>query len=91
MTTIAPTLELALNLVNARVFSRQFDRLGIFSINELLRSQAELVIVLNGLAMGTRVGPSYANSFVDYVEHQVFNQYDGRYIDDCIGAISSSS
>ena len=35
--------------------------------------------------------------FVGYVEHQFFNQYDGpkpdlygRYIDDCIGAISSS-
>ena len=47
--------------------------------------------------MGTRMGPSYANLFVGYVEHQFFNQYDGpkpelygRYIDDCIGAISSS-
>ena len=39
------------------------------------------------------MGPSYANLFVGYVEHQFFNQYDGpkpdlygRYIDDCIGA-----
>ena len=47
--------------------------------------------------MGTKMGPSYANLFVGYVEHQFFNQYDGpkpdfygRYIDDCIGAISSS-
>ena len=47
--------------------------------------------------MGTKLGPSYANLFVGYVEHQFFNQYDGpkpdlygRYIDDCIGAISSS-
>ena len=39
----------------------------------------------------------YVNRFVGYVEHQFFNQYDGpkpdfygRYIDDCIGAISSS-
>ena len=46
--------------------------------------------------MGTKMGPSYANLFVGYVEHQFFNQYDGpkpelygRYIDDCIGAISS--
>ena len=37
------------------------------------------------------------NLFVGYVEHQFFNQYNGpkpelygRYIDDCIGAISSS-
>ena len=43
------------------------------------------------------MGPSYANLFVGYVEHQFFNQYNGpkrelygRYIDDCIGAISSS-
>ncbi|KAK2549798.1 hypothetical protein P5673_029619 [Acropora cervicornis] len=43
------------------------------------------------------MGPSYASLFVGYVEHQFFNQYDGpkpdfygRYIDDCIGAISSS-
>ena len=43
------------------------------------------------------MGPSNANLFVVYVEHQFFNQYDGpkpdlygRYIDDCIGTISSS-
>ena len=47
--------------------------------------------------MGTKMGPSYANLFAGYVELQFFNQYDGpkpdfygRYIDDCIGAISSS-
>ena len=52
---------------------------------------------INSVAMGTKMGPSYANLFVGYVEHQFFNQYDGpkpdfygRYIDDCIGAISSS-
>ena len=46
--------------------------------------------------MGTRMGPSYANLFVGYVEHQFFNQYNGpkpehygRCIDDCIGTISS--
>ena len=43
------------------------------------------------------MGPSYANLFVGCVGHQFFNQYDGpkpdlygRYIDDCIGAISSN-
>ena len=49
--------------------------------------------------MGTRMGSSYAiYGFVGYVEHQFFNQYNGpkpelygRYIDDCIGAISSST
>ena len=52
---------------------------------------------INGVAMGTRMGPSYANLFLGYVEHQFFNQYNcpkpelyGRYINDCIGAISSS-
>ena len=78
--------------------------------SETLLRLAELVLTLNcfsfagncykqinGLAMGTKMGPSYANLFVGYVEHQFFKQYDGpkpdlygRYIDDCIGAISSS-
>ena len=79
--------------------------------SETLLRLAELVLTLNcfsfasnyykqinGVAMGTKMGPSYANLLVGYVEHQFFNQYDGpkpdfygRYIDDCIGAISSSS
>ena len=39
------------------------------------------------------MGPSYANLFVSFIEHQFFSQYHspkpelyGRYIDDCIGA-----
>ena len=33
---------------------------------------------INGVAMGTKmVGPSYANLFVGYIEHQFFNQYNG--------------
>ena len=43
------------------------------------------------------MGPSYANLFVGYIEHQFFNQYDGpkpelyrRCIEDCIGATSST-
>ena len=43
------------------------------------------------------MGPSYANLFVGYTEHQFFNQYNGpkpdlyrRYIDDCVGATSST-
>ena len=47
--------------------------------------------------MGTKMGPSYANLFVGYVEHHFFNQYNGpkpnlyrRYIDDCVGATSST-
>ena len=51
---------------------------------------------INGVAMGTRMGPSYANLFVGNVEHQFFNPHNGpkpelygRYIYDYIGAISS--
>ena len=47
--------------------------------------------------MGTKMGPSYANLFVGYIEHQFFNQYNGpkadlyrHYIDDCVGATSST-
>ena len=78
--------------------------------SETLLHLAELVLTLNcfsfagnyykqinGVAMGTRMGHSYVNLFVGYVEHQFFNQYNGpkpelygRYIDGCIGAISSS-
>ena len=52
---------------------------------------------IHGVAMGTRMGPRYSNLFVGYVEHLFSYQYNGpkpelygRYIDDCIGAISSS-
>ena len=51
----------------------------------------------NSVAMATKMGPSYANLFVGYIENQFFNQINGtkpelygRYIDDCIGATSSS-
>ena len=49
--------------------------------------------------MGTKMGPSYANFFVGYIEHHFFsNQYDGPkpelyvcgYIYDCTGATSST-
>ena len=47
--------------------------------------------------MGTKMGPSYANLFVGYVEKQIFEQYTGpfpdffgRYIDDCLGTASCS-
>ena len=45
--------------------------------------------------MGTKMGPSYANLFVGYVEQQIFKQYTGpipdffgRYINDCLGTAS---
>ena len=47
--------------------------------------------------MCTKMGPSNANLFVGCIEHQFFNQYDGpkpelyrRYIDNCIGATSTT-
>ena len=47
--------------------------------------------------MGTKMGPSYANLFVGYIEHQFLSQYNGpkpelhrRYIDDCVSTISST-
>jgi hypothetical protein len=30
---------------------------------------------INGVAMGTKMGPNYANLFVDFVEKQIFEQY----------------
>ena len=78
--------------------------------SETLLRLAELVLTLNcfsfsnnhyqlinGVTMGTKMGPSYANLFVGYIENQFFNQYNGpqpklyrRYIDDCVGATSST-
>eukprot|EP00061_Rhincodon_typus_P001993 g16337.t1 len=50
-----------------------------------------------GVAMGTRMGPSYAHLLVGYVEQSIFHSYTGpiphlflRDINDCIGAASCS-
>ena len=47
--------------------------------------------------MGTKMGPSYANLFVGFIEQQFFDKFDGtkpelypRYIDDCFGVTSCS-
>ena len=47
--------------------------------------------------MGTEMEPSYANLFVGFIEHPFFIQNNGpkpelygRYINDCIGATSST-
>ena len=80
--------------------------------SETLLRLAELVLTLNCFPYATsyyiidksmvwpwvpKMGPSYANLFVGYIEHQFFNQYNGpkpelyrRYIDDCVGATSST-
>ena len=43
------------------------------------------------------MGPNYANLFVGFIENKFFSNYHGpkpdlykRYIDDCVGATSSS-
>eukprot|EP00061_Rhincodon_typus_P005832 g25816.t1 len=78
--------------------------------SEIIIRLAGLVLTLNkfsfnsshflqtkGVAMGTRMGPSYTCLFVGYVEQSLFHSYTGpiphlflRYIDDCIGAASCS-
>jgi len=52
---------------------------------------------VTSVTMGTKMGPSYANLFVGYMANRFFNQFNGtkpelygRYIDNCIGATSSS-
>ena len=58
--------------------------------SETLLRLAELVLTLNcfsfadsyykqinGVAMGTKMGLSYANLFVGYIEHRFYNQYNG--------------
>eukprot|EP00061_Rhincodon_typus_P001401 g14701.t1 len=77
---------------------------------DILICLTKLVLILNnfsfnssyflqtkGVAMGTRMGPSYACLFVGYMEQCLFHCYTGtipylfiRYIDDCIGAASCS-
>ena len=76
--------------------------------SETLLRLAELVLTLNcfsfgdnyykqikGVAMGTKMGPSYTNLFVGFIENKYFSNYCGprpdlykRYIDDCVGATS---
>ena len=55
---------------------------------------------INGVAMGTKMRPSYANLIVGFIENKFFSNYHRpkpdlsdlykRYIDDCVGATSSS-
>ena len=50
---------------------------------------------ISGVAMGTKMGPSYANLFMGFLESKLHSQYTGpipflfkRYIDDCLGITS---
>ncbi|XP_055502484.1 uncharacterized protein LOC129703804 [Leucoraja erinacea] len=93
-------------LIPLRFFLDQ--RSNLYPATDTLLRLAELVLTLNnftfdsfhflqiqGVAMGTRMGPSYACLFVGYVEQSLFNTYQDpipdlylRYIDDCFGATS---
>lgn len=53
---------------------------------------------INGVAMGTKMGPSYACLFMGYLEQQIFSNYQGpvpelflRYIDDVVGVTSMTA
>ena len=85
---------------------KHFLRLSSYKINAttILRL-TELVLTLNsfqfgddhyhqtrGVAMGTRMGPSYTCLFMGHIEEQIFSRYPGplpdlfkRFIDDCFG------
>ena len=65
--------------------------LNTFSFNGKFYKQT------GGVAMGSRLGPNYACLFMGHIEEQIFEQYTGtvpalykRYIDDIVGATSSS-
>ena len=58
---------------------------------------AVVIAVVTAVVMGTKVGPSYTNLFVGFIENKFFSNYYGPkpdlykgYIDDCVGATSSS-
>ena len=90
---------------------KHFLKNSSFDINitTILRL-AELVLTLNsfsfgdnhyvqtrGVAMGTKMGPSYACLFVGFIEEQIFSSYPRpipplfrRYIDDIIGITTST-
>ena len=94
-----------------RVFKHFFDQRTVKEpSSETLLRLAKVVLTLNcfsfggsyykqtnGVAIDTKMRPSYANLSVGFMEHQVFSQYhghklelSGRYIDECIGATSST-
>ena len=63
--------------------------LNTFSFNDTVFNQ------MSGVAMGTKMGPSYACLFMGYLEHQICQQYRKplpefyrRFIDDGLGASS---
>ena len=66
---------------------------SFIALKYLLRL-AELVLTLNCFSLGDN---NYANLFVGFIENKFFSNYHGpkpdlykRYIDDCVGATSSS-
>eukprot|EP00061_Rhincodon_typus_P016646 g44972.t1 len=65
--------------------------------NPTMTHQAIVSTMVREVAMGTRMGPSYAGLFMGYVEHSLFQSHSGphprlflQYIDDIIGVASWS-
>ena len=46
---------------------------------------------ISGVAMGTKMGTSYANLFVSYIEHQFFNQYNGPNLNSPVATASGDA
>ena len=72
------------------VFYEAYEEVGV------ARSHFGTKSTVYGVAMGTRMGPSYA-IYVGFIENNFFSNYHGPkpelykgYIDDCVGATSSS-
>lgn len=89
----------ALEMFRDVIFPNQKELIFTMDITSLYIVSPNDEGVLALKAIGTKVGPSCAsNLFVEFIELQFFNEYNGgpepepygRYIDDCIGTISSA-
>ena len=72
-------------------------KLYFAQLNLCFSFAGEFYTQTNGVAMGTKMGPNYANLFVGYIEEHICDEFDvprpelfRRYIDDCYGATSCS-
>ena len=84
-------------LTNNQAPKRLFPSLYSFSRLTAFLSRVTITSKLIGVAMGTKMGPSYTNLFVGFIEQQFFDKFEGtkpelyrRYIDDCFGATPCS-
>ena len=52
-------------------------KLYFAQLNLCLSFAGEFYTQTNGVAMGTKMGPNYANLFVGFTEEQIFDQFNG--------------